>query len=138
VDAGYRSIVQVLPTFEAKVHTDNVGRPTPRGQHINKLTFTSGSLMSVLTAKKLQQDFVQDLTILISMVPQTVGLASLPTVNATGLQTLTVMGFDVERASCALAASNNDVSEAVHWLQENMKMSTEDMLSRVAPGKFHR
>jgi hypothetical protein len=34
------------------------------------------------------------------------------------------MGFDVERASCALAASNSDVAEAVPWLQENRQWCT--------------
>jgi hypothetical protein len=134
LDAGSRTMVQVLPTFEARIHTDTSGRPNPRGIRSSRLTFTSGSFMFAMTARKLQQEFIQDLVILIAMAPQSGGLASLPTVNAAGLQTLNIMGFDVERASCALAASNNDVAEAVHWLQENRQVSTEDMLSGLALG----
>lgn len=49
---------------------------------------------------------------------------ALPEADVAALENMTVMGFDHERAHCALVCTQNDINAAIQWLQDHRLEST--------------
>ena len=125
-------------SFKLKVLVDAAGRPASGGRDVLKIVVTSGTLMTARASSAAQARFMASLSDLLrnarpASPPPRAG-AQLPRVDRGACETLVVMGFDNDRAACALAGTGGDVTRAVQWLQDHQHVPTADLIQQAAQG----
>lgn len=131
-------MISFTASFKLKLRVDASGRPAGGGQDILKVVVSSGTLMSARASSTAQARFMASLQDLLRNArapsPPAQARSALPAVDRAAHETLVVMGFDGDRATCALAGTGGDVTRAVQWLGDHQHVSTADLIRQAAPG----
>eukprot|EP00892_Ulva_mutabilis_P009863 jgi/Ulvmu1/7249/UM035_0036.1 len=110
MSTGVMTAIGLAPKLNIRLKLGPGDSPAVTGTRIVKLT-VMGDRSQVLTVQGR-------LSLLLGRSMQ-LGGVELAEVDATALENMTVMGFDHDRAHCALLCTQSDVSAAVQWLQDH-------------------
>jgi UBA/TS-N domain len=136
--------MRLAPTIKLRVRVhDNgggVGQPSPQGRTIVKVTAAGSSMMAALSSSNAEKEFADGLAALLTRARRrnaepgaaATPAPSLPSVNHGLRRNLQAMGFDEQRATCALAACDDDFERSIQWLMDNESVSTSKLLQQAA------
>lgn len=127
--------MRLAPAFKVKLRTARNGTPAAAGPEVVKLTVTHANLVAAFSAVNPVKDFVEQLQ---SMLPRAragarcTDAGNQSSVDHAALRNLEIMGFERQRASCALQACDNSSQRAVQWLFDHQSLATAELLEQVS------
>ena len=117
--------MRLAASFKFKLRATADGRPSPQGTQQVKVVASSNSMLAAFTPSTAEKAFADGLQQLVSR-------AGAPAVDQASLQTLKAMGFDAQRATCALAACDDAVERSIQWLADHERQPTAALMQQAA------